>query len=177
MLCNICQKREAKIYYTEIIKGEKKEQHLCEECAAEHTSFVINSIQNNELFLGGLLAGLLEGFHAKPEKKPAIICSGCGMSQDTFFQLGHFGCLECYNSFGKNLPRLLRNIHGGDTHVGKIPKGYIRQENKAPDKTTMLSEEDKMKFLLQQAIEKEEYEEAAKIRDSIRMLKKEASSE
>ena len=61
MLCDRCQKKEAKILYTEIINGTKKEQHLCEECAADYTSFQMEKpILNSELTLGDLLSTLLD---------------------------------------------------------------------------------------------------------------------
>lgn len=175
MLCNNCKKREAKIYYTEIANGEKKEQHLCEECAAEYTSFfVMDNLQNKEFFLGGLLAGLLEGFTAKTEeptvKTEEPACNNCGMTLDTFFKSGHFGCAKCYESFGKNLPRMLRNVQGGDTHNGKKPKGYIPPERTSEEKRAVLTEQDKLRLKLQQAIEKEEFEEAAKLRDAIKLI-------
>lgn len=169
MLCNCCKKREAKIYYTEIINGEKKEQHLCEECAAEHTSFFMIDTLQSGFFIEGLLAGLLESFKAKSDE-PA--CSECGMTLDTLFKTGRFGCAMCYESFEKNLPRLFRNLQGGDIHNGKIPKNYIKPE-KADDKKSILTERDKLRFQLEQAIEKEEFEEAARLRDVIKELKEE----
>lgn len=177
MLCDICQKREAKIYYTEIIKGEKKEQHLCEECAAEHTTFfVMDSLKNQESFLGGLLAGLIENFaantSAQTEKKEELSCKKCGMSLDVFFKMGHFGCSDCYRTFGKYLPRLYRNIHGGDTHSGKRLKGYIKPQEEQ-EKISVFTEKEKLQFKLQQAIEKEEFEEAAKLRDQIKLFQEE----
>lgn len=53
MLCDRCKMKEAKIYYTEITGGKKIEQHLCEDCAAELTSF------QKEIPLESLLSGLL----------------------------------------------------------------------------------------------------------------------
>lgn len=170
MLCNHCKKKEAKIYYTEIINGEKKEQHLCEECAAEYTSFfVMDSFQNKESWLGGLLSGLLDGLSVKAAEP---VCKKCGMTLDAFLKNGHIGCTECYESFGENFSRLLRNIQGGDTHNGKVPKGYSPKA-KAEVKKAVLTEEDKLRLKLQQAIEKEEFEEAARLRDEIKRLKEE----
>ena len=55
MLCDRCKKREAKIYYTEVVNGEMKEQHLCEECAAECTRFRMNStFINKDMSVGDI---------------------------------------------------------------------------------------------------------------------------
>lgn len=173
MLCDVCNKREAKIYYTEIINGKKSEQHLCEECAAEHTSFKIkNPLTNKEFSIGGLLSGILESYNLvenKEENTSEPACKNCGMKYNEFLEQGKFGCASCYQSFGKLLSKSFRTIHGADVHTGKKPKGYISETNRI---VNGLSEQEKLSIQLQQAIEQEEFEEAARIRDVIKELKK-----
>lgn len=175
MLCDVCNKRDAKIYYTEIVNGKKKEQHLCEECAAEHTSFKIkNPFTNKEFSIGGLLSGILESYSTtenKEESSPEPVCKNCGMKYNEFLEHGKFGCSQCYQSFGKMLGKSFRTIHGADSHTGKKPKGYISETNRI---LNGLSEYDKLSIQLQQAIEQEEFEEAARLRDAIKALKKKA---
>lgn len=190
MLCDRCKKRDAKIYYTEIVNGEMKEQHLCEECAAECTRFRMNStFMNKDVTVGDILASILGNYKSatnaksnakedtnadtegKEKNKDDIMrCENCKMTYDQFLQQGMFGCAKCYDSFHKILSRSLKSLHGADTHVGKKPKGYVSSMNKIVND---LSEIDKKSILLQEAIEKEEFEEAAKLRDEIRRLKKE----
>lgn len=178
MLCDKCKKNEAKIYYTEIINGEKKEQHLCEDCAMEYTSFQMGStVMNSEVTLGNLLSTILGNYYAnstqeagKREQEPQ--CKGCGMTYSEFMKEGRFGCVSCYDSFEKVLEKSIKNIQGADTHIGKRPKGF---ETKADKIVKELSETDKLSIRLQEAIEKEEFEEAAKIRDRMRELKKEGT--
>lgn len=176
MLCDICKKKEAKVYYTEIIQGKKKEQHLCEDCAAEHSAFrMMGQGQNNVFALGAMIAGMLqdptqeETAATKNEDK----CRTCGMSYEEFMKIGKFGCEDCYKSFGKTLAKNLRSIHGADAHTGKKPKNYVSE---AARRLNEMSEVDKLSIKLQQAVEQEEYEEAAKLRDKIRELKAEASN-
>lgn len=176
MLCDICQKREAKIYYTEIINGEKKEQHLCEECASEHTSFSMKQPLNKEVTLGELICGLLGGAGIKEEKKSEIVCPICGMNYEEFLKGGHFGCAGCYQSFGIGLDKVMKNIHGASRHSGKWLKGY-KPVNKKEEKIKELPELERLSLQLQQAIEKEEFEEAAKLRDIIRELKQKEALE
>lgn len=172
MQCDVCKKREAKIYYTEIVNGKKKEQHLCEVCAAEYTSIKIkNPLTNKEFSIGGLLSGILESYNAaenKEEKVPENVCKKCGMHYNEFLEQGKFGCAECYQSFGKLLSKSFRTIHGADIHTGKKPKGYISETNRI---INGLSEIEKLSIQLQQAIEQEEFEEAARLRDLLKELK------
>jgi protein arginine kinase activator len=179
MLCDKCKKNEAKIYYTEIINGEKKEQHLCEECATEYTSFQMGTpFMNQELTLGSLLSTILGNYYntnpygqEQAEKEPH--CDGCGMSYAEFMREGRFGCDQCYDSFQKILEKSIKSIQGSDTHTGKKPKGF---ETKTEKLVKELPEIDKLSIRLQDAIEKEEFEEAAKLRDRIKLLKEEMNN-
>lgn len=179
MLCDKCQKKDAKILYTEIINGAKKEQHLCEECATNYTSFQMeNTLNNNELTLGDLLSTILETYttgspNTTGERNKGPICGQCNTSYQEFLQQGRFGCSQCYKTFNKEINKTLKGIQGADTHTGKRPKGFI---NKTARILNELSETDRLTLKLHEAIEKEEYEEAARIRDTIRDLKKEETN-
>jgi protein arginine kinase activator len=180
MLCDRCQKRDAKILYTEIINGVKKEQHLCEECATDYTSFQMEKpILNSELTLGDLLSTLLDNYTATDKMrydgiKPVITCSGCGTSYEEFKQKGRFGCSDCYKSFASQLGKTFRSIQGAEFHTGKRPKGYVTA---ASDKATKdFTEAQKLSLKLQEAIEKEEFEDAARLRDLIKQLKEETNN-
>lgn len=176
MLCDRCQKRDAKILYTEIINGVKKEQHLCEECAADYTSFQMEKpLLDSELTLNDLLSTLLGAYNTgsakKPgEPKPDIVCSNCKTSYEEFLQRGRFGCAQCYRSFHKQLSKTIRGIQGAELHTGKKPKGYVSTTDRI---LKDLTEAEKLSLKLQEAIEKEEFEEAARLRDQIRLLKEE----
>lgn len=176
MLCDRCKKNEAKVYYTEIVNKEKTEQHLCEECAMEFTSFQMgNSFMNQELTLGSLLSTILGNHYineSQEEKQREALpsCHGCGMTYTEFMKIGRFGCSQCYDSFAKALDKSITSIQGSNQHTGKKPKGFKTESEKI---VSELSEVDKLSIRLQDAIEKEEYEEAASLRDRIRVLKKE----
>lgn len=181
MLCDRCQKRDAKILYTEIINGVKKEQHLCEECAADYTSFQMEKpLLNSELTLGDLLSTILDNYSAADKKKngdisKTILCSNCHMSYEEFIQKGRFGCSHCYQSFNSQLSKTLKGIQGSEVHTGKRPKGYV---TKAPENRVAMdfTEIEKLSLILQEAIEKEEFEEAARLRDLIKQMKEEEKS-
>ncbi|MFT4145133.1 MAG: UvrB/UvrC motif-containing protein [Mobilitalea sp.] len=180
MLCDRCQKKDAKILYTEIVNGLKKEQHLCEECATDYTSFQMEKpIMNSELTLGDLLSTLLDNYNTYDKKrtgevKPAIKCSSCNTTYDEFIQKGRFGCADCYNNFHSQLGKTFKGIQGAEQHVGKKPRGFTAAETAKVIKG--ISEIDKLTLNLQEAIEKEEFEEAARLRDLIKIMKQEEAS-
>lgn len=173
MLCDNCKTREAKIYYTEIIDGCKKEQHLCEECAKKFTSFQMESPTLSKQFtLETLLSSLLSAYEESKEEKveeKILTCEHCGMTYQEFLKTGMFGCPQCYQSFKEPLRDCIKNIQGASKHMGKAPVGFKTATEKL---VHSMSEIDRLSIRLQQAVEKEEFEEAAKLRDMIRGIKK-----
>ena len=177
MLCDRCQKKDAKILYTEIINGVKKEQHLCEECATDYTSFQMEKpLMNSDLTLGDLLSTLLDNYAStdvknQGETNPSVTCDKCGTTYEEFVQKGRFGCSHCYRSFSNQLGITFKGIQGSEIHTGKRPKGFVTA---ASDRILKdFSESEKLSLKLQEAIEKEEFEDAARLRDLIKQMKRE----
>ena len=161
MLCDVCKKNPATVHLTEIIDNQMNELHLCEECAHQ------KSIQMEQQFgLSDLLAGLAEyGKSAKETETVSLKCPNCGLTYAQFKKIGRLGCGDCYIAFKKYLGPLLKRIHGSSMHFGKSPvKGA-----KASKKSLDLQE---LRQKLQKAIDAEEFEEAAKIRDQIKDVEK-----
>jgi protein arginine kinase activator len=85
------------------------------------------------------------------------------MSLEEFQKTGRLGCSTCYDTFGEVLKPLIKRLHGSLQHTGKVPVRF--------SKTVSITREiAKLKDLLNKAIEKEEYEKAAEIRDKIKDL-------
>ena len=122
MLCDICHTREAKIMYTEIINGQKREQHLCETCAGEQTLALTGKI-GGEISIGSILSGILQnyakGLVAKSSNEP--VCQRCGMTASNLIKDGRVGCPECYNAFSMILAKNLKTVQGAVEHHGKVP--------------------------------------------------------
>lgn len=178
MLCSRCHKREAKIYYTEISNGEKKEQFLCEECASEYTSFQ-NPSEVSEMTIGGLLSSIISNYYAdsiskEEEKLLNLQCPTCKMTYEQLMNEGKFGCADCYHVFKQVMDKGIRQIQGADIHTGKRPAGYVKPEEEEEMK---LTEIDKLSIELQTAVQREEYEEAARLRDKIKELKEQKKVE
>ncbi len=160
MLCDICGKKQATVHLTEIVDEQMTELHLCDECAKE------KSVQMEQQFgLADLLAGLSDmGKQVKEEASPVTVkCLNCGLTYEDFRKVGRLGCSECYNTFRRYLSVLLKKIHGSNQHLGKTP-ARIAKPVKA------ISSIQELKDRLQRAIQSEEFEEAARLRDKIKEL-------
>ncbi|MCR5684872.1 MAG: UvrB/UvrC motif-containing protein [Lachnospiraceae bacterium] len=123
MLCEICKENEARITYTEIINGVKREQHLCESCAAKQSPFNLMEKFSGDIPFGNILSGLLQniakGMTTSQEKE--VICGRCGMSASEFAKNGKLGCPECYSAFAPILEKNLKTVQGAVENKGKHP--------------------------------------------------------
>ena len=164
MICQVCGKNESTVEFTEIIDDEVKQLHLCDGCAKE------KGIEMEQNFsISDLLAGI-SGLGEKPsDEELSVKCGKCGMTFEDFQKIGRLGCGECYGAFRKNLLPLLKRIHGSARHIGKSPKEIDETDGKKK-----ISEAQELRQKLQRAIDMEEFEEAARLRDRIRSLEKKA---
>ena len=46
-------------------------------------------------------------------------CAGCGMTRRELYSEGQMGCAQCYETFGAEVQRALKEIHGETRHLGK----------------------------------------------------------
>ena len=167
MLCEKCGKNEASVHLTRIINGKKEEIHLCEKCARESSHF---NLDDNNLSFQSLLSGILN--HNFSDNESSIfdknnsdnsICQNCGLSYQEFAQSGLFGCEECFNYFDEKLDILFKRIHGNIRHTGKRPASFL-------EKMEVESEISELKKEMQAAVEAENFERAAEIRDKIHAI-------
>lgn len=166
MLCDICKKREANFYITEIINSEKKNLYICEICASK---LGIKGIlkELNIPFDENILKKFLELLPIMVEEdKKEKSCPVCGLKFIDFEKSGFLGCPDCYKTFKEELRPILLNFHGNVKHVGKKKGEKFSIESFYENKLKRLKKE------LEYAIEEERYEDAAKIRDKINELVK-----
>jgi len=161
MLCQRCNSQEATVHLTKIVNGEKNELYLCEECAREtgQIPFAGNDPFSFQNFLTGILGTSIGTYESYRNE----ICETCGLNYKDFTQKGLFGCADCYETFSSRLDPLLKRIHGMNSHNGKVPKrtgGNLR----------IKKEIEELRQELQQAVESENFERAAELRDKIREL-------
>jgi protein arginine kinase activator len=174
----MCGKKKATVHLTEIVDEQMSEMHLCEECARN------KSAQMEQQFgLGDLLAGLSDvgKTPTKTDEKNALICSSCGLNYEDFRKFGRLGCGECYTSFKDHLAGLLRKIHGSNRHLGKTPMSASESAPAVPAKASSSVgttapvvvapvQVEELKKQLHAAIEAEDFEKAAALRDKIRTI-------
>lgn len=171
MLCEHCNQNEASIHYTEIVNGNKKEHHVCSECAKELDLSYYSDVLNQDMPFAKLLTGLLASKMVMQENDNPmthVICPKCGMNYDEFTKVGKFGCSECYNVFGLLIEEHMKKIHGNSIHTGKQ---YKNRDNELNGSYSLQSELEVMNAKLKESINMENYEEAARLRDEIKLLK------
>jgi protein arginine kinase activator len=162
MLCDECGKKEAVFKEIQIGKNRKKILNLCQDCAKKHEFSA--DLPAITFSIGNMLASFIKQSEAESTKPlPKVKCSVCGLSYGEFRQHGRLGCSRCYETFFDNLKDLLRRIHGSNDHVGKVPRS-AREEFIARKELKKLQQE------MRRAVEKEEFEKAANLRDQIRRL-------
>src|SRR5690349_4039466 len=159
MLCCICKEKEATVHLTQIAGDKMQKVDLCEECAK--TKGVNDPA-------GFSLADLLLGLGASQEIEKGsggeeIKCPSCGFTQADFKKAGRLGCSECYKTFAEGLEGLLKTMHKGTRHIGKVPEA-LRQTRELSDRLKLLQKK------LAKAVEEENFEQAAALRDEIKQM-------
>lgn len=163
MLCDVCKSKEATVYLTEIVEGKMRKINLCEACSKE------KGITDPKSFaLADVLLGL--GAAQELEKGQAVLrCPVCGFTQLDFKKTGRLGCSACYDTFAEGLMSLLKSMHKGVQHIGKIPKKRRKERQFGGRIKTLRGN-------LDRAVADEEYEKAAQLRDEIKKLETDFNS-
>lgn len=160
MLCDICKKNVATVHLTQMVEGKTKKVDLCEACSKE---------KGVDDPTGFSLADLLLGLGAAQEMAQAASggetrCPSCGFTQADFKKAGRLGCAECYTTFAEGLEGLLKTMHKGTKHVGKVPQALKRSQDLA-ERLRLLQKK------LEKAVADEDFETAVQLRDEINQVK------
>lgn len=160
MQCDHCGENEAVIHLTQIVDNKMGTFHLCETCAAEKGLEPEPGVGNFPLtdFLAQM------GGEAKAQRSGPTECEYCGLTLQDFKKTGRLGCSHCYVTFDQHLRSLLRRLHGGTQHVGKV---YLPPDPTEAARNEQLS---RLRRKLDAAVENENFERAAQLRDQIREL-------
>ncbi len=164
MLCQNCNKAQATCHYKQTINGETHEAHLCAECAEKLGYGSMFNFNIGELGFG--LDSMLSHMFGQGKKQSALHelkCPLCGATAEDISRTGRVGCAECYDVFSDMLTPYIRRIHGNTAHVGRIPVGADEQIGKN-------RKIEQLKADMQKAIEAQEFERAAELRDEIKGL-------
>ncbi len=172
MLCQDCRKREAQVHFTQIVNNEKTTLSICRECAAARGFH--SPLENAPFPLAEILAGLAADLPTSPgSDDDPLVCPGCSLSFDDFASLGRFGCGECYRTFRTRLEPIMRKIHGASLHRGRTPKSEVTST--AEQGALPVREEGRLEAELKKAVESEDFERAAEIRDKLKTMRETTS--
>jgi protein arginine kinase activator len=162
MRCDNCKEREAIINLTQVEHDTKVTLHLCEQCAQEKGIETGTAVLKSPL--GTFLSAMGKGA-TLPVPAETVRCEHCGATLRDFRDTGRLGCARCYESFEGHLRDLLRRLHGSSQHVGEryLPPGA---NGEADERGALLN----LREQLRRAVESENFELAAELRDRIRVL-------
>lgn len=162
MMCQKCGKNVATVHSVESINGVTTETYLCSECAKE-TGVMGNmdSMMQNMSFGNDLLKSFF-GFGEESRPTLGKTCSHCGTSLLDFEKTGRMGCPDCYTQFHDDVIPVLKRVQRNVQHTGSAPEN---QQNAKALEIEALKKE------MSAAIEVEDFEKAAKLRDKINKLK------
>lgn len=170
MLCDDCKDKQASVHITKINNNQKTEKHLCDTCAQKSGELTFSSATDAKFAVQDFLKGMLGHGLAGPAQPRTAVCPGCGMTYSDFSRSGKIGCGQCYQTYGDRLEPLLRRIHGTAGHTGKVPK-------RGGGKLALRQQLRQLRDELDGLVGREEYEQAAKVRDEIKALEKQLSAE
>ncbi len=161
MLCENCGKREATTHIKRLENGEAIECHLCSECA--------RSLGYDDIFGDFGLGELFSNFFGDSSMRLAEKvdrCEKCGSSWGDIVRTGRVGCADCYRRFYDKLLPSIERIHGRVNHSGRAPVNTKKKKEPSREKVI-----EKLNFEMENAVKEQNFEEAAKIRDRIKLLK------
>ena len=177
MLCQNCNQKEATTHIKRVVNGEAEEHHLCAECAKKlgYDHFLDDFSLSIPNFFSSF-------FHdTMPALKGAGVehCGTCGSSFEDIVRSGMVGCADCYDKFFDRLLPSIQRIHGRARHAGKTPHYTVEPDEKdakaqAAEPQTAEQQIASLQQEMLKAIDSQNFEQAAVLRDKIKELKGDA---
>jgi len=158
MLCQRCKKNTATLHLTDLVNGEKQEKHLCEHCAADEGIAVKQHVSINEVLNSFLMS------QASVQELARLKCPKCGTTFIEFRSQGLLGCPNDYDAFGEALEHVIERAQDGQTrHTGNAPGHNVELDPVQQERLQLQRE-------LREAVDTEDYEQAARLRDRLAEL-------
>ena len=170
MLCDECNNNEAQFSVSVFMEGEQTVRHLCPDCMAR-----LNQ-RMNPANITNLLSSIMAAITGAQQKRTNqeaedasemsiedIACPRCGMNFSQYKKTGRLGCAACYNAFREQLQPMLEQIHGRVQHAGRVPLNTA-------DAQRHRTRREELQRAMDQAVEQEDFETAARIRDQLRAM-------
>lgn len=176
MQCEKCQQNVASVHLTDVVNNTKREYHLCKECAKIQGVSLQAQLQKFKdltqdltlpegLTLPEFFAPSFEESGSERAENAPEDCPRCKMSYSRFRRDGKFGCSHDYTVFLSTLDELFEKIHESTRHIGRAP---ARFQKEGSDQGRF----DQLREQLKRAVQGEQYEKAAEIRDQMRLMGK-----
>ncbi len=161
------------MFLTQIVNCEMTELALCEQCARERGFFDPQTLTFAEKFfpsmihnkVNDMIRELAEEHVLRPEPPSGDVlskCPICSYTSDNHAQTERVGCPHCYSVFAEDFsPELQQKLNlpaGGNSDA-------VSSSNSVPNVGKQ-----ELEFRLKQAIEQENYELAAQLRDQIKSM-------
>ncbi len=162
MDCDKCGK-PAKVHLTQLVGGQVKKIALCNKCAKENGVTDPTGFALADMLLGGGGTGPMPSLVPPVPKSGGASCPDCGFTLEDLKKIRRFGCGTCYSTFRDEVNQMIRGMHKGSIHCGKVPEGQVERQQ-------MERRLGELKSELEQAVSDEDYEQAAGLRDEIRKL-------
>ena len=171
MICQNCHAEQASVHVQQSLNGTLSEMHLCQKCAQElklngFSPFMVAGFLQS--LLGASAANVMQETGQETTDEQA--CPSCHTSAARIQHTGFVGCADCYIHFANQMDKWLQRIQGQVRHVGKAPKRYESAIREAANLENLKTD-------LKRCIEKEDFEEAAVLRDRIREMENQAEGE
>jgi len=151
--CSGCNKKTT-IHFTQIINNKVYKLDMCEDCPLKKEVIDPGNFSLTDIFSPGEKEGQV------PQQSGDLVCESCGMTQVDFEKKGRFGCPDCYTYFAPAVRAMLKDMHYGTTHRGKMP-------NLALERIDLTQKIIELKEQQSAAVRDEDFEQAAVLRDQI----------
>ncbi len=174
MKCQDCGRRDSLIHLSEIRDGEIVSTWLCPSCAAARQlpGFTAGDSEfrepvgaNDASSLASFLSHDIDSESLFDTPDEPLVCANCGFSLQDYRQQNRLGCAHCYRVLASVLQPIMTRYHGRCLHLGRTPTGLTGG-------STILVELTRQRVELERAIQVEDFESAARIRDLIQELEK-----
>ncbi len=150
MKCEVCQAEDAAMAIHQLVGGQERELFVCAACARKSGTKPSNPLV--ELLFGAV-------FELRRDAATEPVCPKCGFTRAEYKKRSRLGCAHCYEAFAREIGPVIRDMHRGAEHIGKIPGRDRRATELA-----------RLELALQAAVQAQKFEDAAALRDRIRDL-------
>ena len=154
MKCDVCTRHEATAMITMSVNGKNTVRRVCQHC--------VSRLQRGDAYAAQMAV-------LSTMEQPAQVknCPVCGRSAADVMRSGFVGCAACYHAFEEMLQPLVIRMNGAMQHPEHQEEPAASPRDEKNRQLAKLREE------MFAAVNAEEYERAAQLRDEIRALEEE----